>query len=138
MSRKYRQRGYQDDNREPRARPTAGPRREREGPRGRGLGRPTATRFRCARCGHRVVDLEVAADAVCGGCGSDLHTCSNCAHFDSSAPRQCRKPIPAAIPAKSKRNECDLFEPKIVQELDEGGGRSGDDPRAEFDALFDF
>lgn len=107
------------------------------GPRGRGLGRPTESRFQCARCGREApLEGALALDAVCSHCGSDLHTCTNCRHFDSAAPRQCRLDIPAPIPRKAARNECDLFEPRSVQVFGSEGGVS--DGRKAFDSLFDF
>lgn len=78
----------------------------------------------------------MAYDATCSGCGSDLHTCTNCSQFDSSAPNECRKPIPAPVMKKAKRNDCDLFEPKVTQEFDTDKP-SPDDARAAFDSLFD-
>jgi hypothetical protein len=138
MSRKYRQKGYQDDDREPR-RGGGGPRPRKEGPRGRGLGKPTATRFNCARCGTRSLDQEVALEAACAECGSDLHTCTNCTYFDSSAPNECRKPVEVRIVKKSKRNECELFQAKTVQEFaSDSEGVAPSDAKSAFDDLFDF
>lgn len=138
MSRKYGQRGYQEDDRE--RRPAArGPRPERDGPRGRGLGKPTATRFRCARCGADVRDLEVDFEATCGACGSALHSCVNCTFFDTGATFECRAPIEIRIPAKSKANECTHFVPKAAQEFaSEAEGPAPTDGKAAFDDLFDF
>ncbi len=134
--RKYRQRGYRDDER-PRGEVARGPRPEREGPRGRGLGAPTKTVFRCARCGTLArPGAEVGPTAVCPKCDSDLHTCTNCRHFDTSAPGECRVAAAPRVAAKAKRNECSHFEPKATQEFDSGS--QPDDPRAAFDALFDF
>ena len=136
--RKYRQRGYMDDDggRESRRQP-AGPRPRREGPRGRGLGAPTAEAFRCASCGRQAAAPGAAETAaVCSACGADLHTCTNCRHFDSSAPLECRKPVPKRIGAKAKGNECDLFEAKVTKEFGSDAGRPAD-PKAAFDALFD-
>lgn len=140
MARKYRQQGYQDDDRGSGRRPAgSGPRPRREGPRGRGLGKPTATRFKCARCGARVLETDVAFDAVCGECGSDLHSCTNCGYFDSSAPNECRKPVDERISAKSKRNECGLFQAKTVQEFaSDSEGVAPSDAKSAFDDLFDF
>lgn len=135
--RKYRQRGYMDDDRgSPRERRPA-PARERDpGPRGRGLGQPTATAFRCAVCGF-AQSPAVTAESVCGKCGADLHTCTHCAHFDTSAPNECRRPGVAYVSAKAKRNRCELFEPKAVREF----AQEADSPssaKAAFDALFKF
>lgn len=140
MSRRYRQRGYQDEDR-----PEGGrggsrePRTEREGPRGRGLGRPTDQAFRCARCGERLaVPAEgVSADAVCAACGSDLHACTQCAWFDTSARFECRQTVPERIAAKSKRNGCELYAPRLVSEHRHDEPAAADDVRTAFDALFD-
>ncbi len=144
--RKYRQRGYQDTGGRPdRSRSLQGgqgPPPKKEGPRGRGLGAPGETVFRCARCGEkRPVLEEIPVDATCAKCGNDLHTCSNCIHFDTSVRWECRKyeEVPARIVKKSTRNECPLFTPKTAQEFgnDSGKGNPGD-ARSAFDALFKF
>lgn len=127
-----------DDDGERRG-PSRGPRPERrDGPRGRGLGAPTETLFACSRCGARIDGpAEVAPDAVCANCGSDLHTCTNCRHFDTAAPRECRQPVPERVKAKAERNDCELFEPKRVKGFAEDGGTPSAG-KAAFDALFDF
>jgi hypothetical protein len=150
--RKYRQRGYQDSGERrtpqgPRG-PAAGPPRPKpEGPRGRGLGAPTENVFRCAACGaKRLVSADaghpdaLATDATCARCGADLHTCSNCVHFDTGSRWECRRnaELPARVAKKTVRNDCALFSPKLAQEFgadrDRPAGPS--DPRAAFDALF--
>jgi len=66
--RKYRHRGYQDDDRdrEPKLQKPrqSGPRTYDDGPRGRGLGAPTTVSFRCARCGRDLVNVSVEMDAT--------------------------------------------------------------------------
>ncbi len=75
--------------------------------------------------------------ARCTACGSDLHTCTNCTHFDPGAPAQCRQPQVPLVPKKSKANECSLFEPRERQEFAaEKPAPAAKDPRAAFDALF--
>ena len=126
-----------DDGRDEAHRRPAGPKPRREGPRGRGLGAPTAELFRCATCGRQAADPGPGETAAaCSSCGADLHTCTNCRHFDSSAPMECRQPVPQRIGAKAKGNECELFEAKVTKEFGSDSGRP-DDPRAAFDALFD-
>lgn len=139
MSRKYKQRGYREDDEAERSREAGrGPRPEREGPRGRGLGRPTVEAFRCARCGARLTVPAAGVDpgATCPACGTDLHACVQCAWFDTSATFECRQAIPVRIAAKSRRNECGHFAPKMVSEHRAEEPRP-DDARAAFDDLFD-
>jgi hypothetical protein len=114
-----------------------GPRQNDGRPRGRGLGAPTATVFRCARCGGKqTLTGPIANDAACPDCGQDLHTCTNCIHLDSSAPNECREEVPVRVVKKAARNDCSLFAPKRVQEFESDSGKA-DDPKAAFDALFD-
>ena len=142
MARKYRQSGYQESDRSGRSgRATKTGRSGRpktQGPKGRGLGKPSRSVFRCFRCGaDQDLATEVAFAAVCAGCGSDLHSCTNCSYFDSSAPNECRQPISRRIARKSSRNECDHFASKTAQEFDSDRG-GPEDPKSAFDALFDF
>lgn len=99
------------------------------------MGAPTETVMRCHACGSEIYKTDVAKDDTCS-CGADLHSCVNCRHFDPSATFECRKPIEERISKKTKRNDCDLYEPKLVQEF-ESGPRKDDDARAAFDNLFD-
>ena len=140
--RKYGQRGYQDSGgrSEPRRQAPGAPRERKEGPRGRGLGSPTETVFRCVACGEkRLVEQEIPVDAVCARCGADLHACANCVSFDTSVRWECRRweEIPARVPKKRERNDCPLFTPKLVQEFGKEADKpSPDSARAAFDALF--
>jgi hypothetical protein len=143
--RKYRHRGYQDEERREEKRPAAegeAPRERPEGPRGRGLGAPTVTVFRCRMCGTKQqMTGSLPFEATCTNCGNDLHTCSNCVHFDTSRPNECRKPVLQRVTSKSKRNTCELFTPNTVQEFasdrpSAGGDAASSSPRDAFDALF--
>jgi predicted RNA-binding Zn-ribbon protein involved in translation (DUF1610 family) len=149
--RKYRQRGYQDSGQKERersesstSRPPA-PRDDSRGPRGRGLGAPTETVFKCAACGTQLPPAdEIAVEARCPRCGADLHTCSHCSHFDSAVFNECRQggalppgaTTPVRVAKKTQRNDCTLFAPRGVQVFAKEEKRSPDDPRAAFDALF--
>lgn len=137
--RKYKQRGYQDDDR-PRSsgRPSgAAPPLRKEGPRGRGLGAPQREVFRCRDCGtERPIFTPIELDTVCSKCGVALHSCVNCIHFDTSVRNECRKQIPVRIASKTKSNTCELFTQKVAVETEGGQSDRPDDPRAAFDALF--
>jgi len=141
--RKYRHRGYQDDDRDRQPqkkheRPkTDGVRRYDSAPRGRGLGAPTKVSFKCARCGHELAQPKIAIDTNCASCGDALHSCSNCSFFNTGARFECQQPIAKRVESKAKRNECKFFKPKAVRDLKvETPEGSSNDPRAAFDALF--
>ena len=142
--RKYRQRGYQDSGpRDDPPRPgLQGPREKKEGPRGRGLGAPSESVFRCAACGEKrpiLPEEPLPLDAACSRCGADLHTCSNCVHFDTSVRWECRRhtELPARVAKKRDRNECPLFTPKLAQEFAKDSDKPAPgDARSAFDALF--
>jgi hypothetical protein len=132
--RKYRQRGYQDDDRGERkekAKPPSAPREERIGPR-----TPNMPGFRevvrCSRCGSLVGQLT---DARCKRCGADLHSCAQCANFDTSARFECTQAIPARISPKDAHNECELFAPRVTVER-ETGSTAPTGARKAFDDLF--
>jgi hypothetical protein len=122
--RKYRQRGYQDSDRKPggssqesRPRPQ-GPRtmQDAAGPRLPRLVQ-NVTASRCFNCS---VALPQGTDfkGVCPKCGTALHCCKQCTHFEPSTRFQCVKPIPARIPYKDQANECELFTPRVTVSRD--------------------
>ena len=141
--RKYRHRGYQDDDRDrdretqKHQRPkTDGVRRYDSAPRGRGLGAPTHATFKCARCGHELPDPKIRKDTTCTSCGSALHSCTNCSFFNTGNRFECQKPIAKRIESKSNSNECKYFQSKTVRDVKVETGDRSNDPRAAFDALF--
>src|SRR5438046_10717264 len=102
--RKYRQHGYQDDDREreskPKARPApepgapAGARRiSQDGP--RNINMPGFRQVvRCTQCGA-VIEAEVGLESRCPRCGVELHACSQCNFFDPGSRFECMPPIPS-------------------------------------------
>ena len=118
MTRKYRQRGYQDDGeREKRPKPP---------PRVKGAGGRVETRFhlitRCNNCSAEIqIDGKVQVTEKCRSCGTDLHTCRNCLSFDPSARNECTQPIETRVANKSTNNICTFFEPKTLVEKQGSG-----------------
>lgn len=147
MSRKYKQRGYQEDDRDERA-PRRTPPRERQ-PEERyhrkglrhALDRDANAVLRCYACGRNVQDVASIAEASsCPHCSAALHCCRNCRQFDSGARWQCRAEIAEPVADKTKANACTEYAPALV--LDATGkrtrtasGRAGD-PRSAFEDLF--
>jgi len=143
--RKYRQRGYQDDdrNRPPRpeaARPApepgapAGARRlSQDGP--RPVNMPGFREVvRCAQCGA-VIDAEVGFESRCTRCGVELHSCSQCTYFDPGSRFECMQPVPARMSPKNARNPCTLYTARTTVERETTSPRP-DNARKAFDDLF--
>lgn len=137
--RKYRQRGYMDEDRDrkperPKGPGTApGPRPDRpEGPRTPNL---MAARevVRCARCGAEIPTPYAAR--ACTKCGAEVHACAQCVYFDPGARFQCMQAIPERIAKKDERNACALWEPrKTVERATHSVATSS--ARQAFDDLF--
>jgi hypothetical protein len=134
MDRKYKQRGYQDQEKEQRPRQTQ-PKGDVRAPKMPAFREVT----RCSQCGTMIniaVD-GISLDAQCPKCHADLHTCKNCVSFDPGARFQCRKPITERIPKKDVRNECEIFEPrKTIERETTSASTATKDPRSAFDKLF--
>jgi hypothetical protein len=143
--RKYRQRGYQDEAREPRERK---PEQKKEyAPRGQPPLAPKTFNMpgfrevvKCARCGHELTAaLAWAETGQCARCQADLHSCAQCAHFDTGAPFECQKPIPVRVSPKDARNTCTYFEPRTTVERETKSATSQSGPssaKKAFDDLF--
>lgn len=117
MSRKYRQPGYYDSERERRPKPP---------PRPKGPGGRVETRFhQVTRCNNCAAEIQIAGQIQvtdkCRVCGTDLHTCRNCLNFDPSARNECIKPVEIRVVNKNTNNLCHLFEPKVLVEKQGSG-----------------
>ena len=144
--RKYRQRGYQDEPREPRR--EQGPAQKKEyTPRGQPPDRPKTFNMpgfrevvRCRGCGNELtVAIAWSAEGKCSRCGADLHTCAMCISFDTGAPLECQQQIPLRISPKDARNTCELFAPRVTIERETHSQAQPQAPssaRKAFDDLF--
>src|SRR2546426_321183 len=97
MDRKYRQKGYMDSNKERPAREGPGRRPETFGPRTPNLPGSRSV-LRCASCAA-VLPTDIDTRGNCPRCGFSLHSCQQCANFDTSARFECTQPIPERIEA---------------------------------------
>jgi|EndMetStandDraft_4_1072995.scaffolds.fasta_scaffold04494_5 hypothetical protein len=139
--RKYRQRGYRDDDRDrPKTpKPPSGPREKPEGPRTPNL-MGTHQVFRCARCA-RIQAAEVGLEDRCPQCGTDLHSCIQCDSFDPGSTFECTQPIKARFSPKDVRNTCTLFAARTTVERQTGSTPAPDSGKSAaqaFDDLFKF
>jgi hypothetical protein len=137
--RKYRHRGYMDNDREPQRREPQGPKpqsrpADREGPRS-----PKMMAFgeavNCSGCGAKA-PTSITHESSCPKCRADLHTCRQCNYFDPSARFECsNKAVTARIVNKNARNTCELFAPRTVVERQTSSG-APTDARQAFANLF--
>ena len=137
--RKYRQRGYMDNNREPQRPRAQSQPHDREAPRDReGPRSPKMMAFgetvKCASCGAKAPAV-ISAEGTCTTCKGDLHTCRQCTYFDPSARFECSRTITARIVNKNARNTCELFAPRTVVERQTSSG-APTDARQAFANLF--
>jgi hypothetical protein len=144
--RKYRQRGYQDDPRD-RERPGQGSSNQakrEQAPRGQPPLAPKTPNMpgfrdvvRCARCGN-VLSPPIGFDTRCERCGSELHSCAQCAHFDTGSRFECTQPIEARITPKDAKNACTLFAARVTMERETKSSGQAPTARQAFDDLFKF
>lgn len=158
--RKYKQHGYQDDDRD-----RGGSRRTGEGPSqaqrpDRVPGAPAGARrissegaknpnmpgyrevARCARCGT-FVDAQIFSRSKCPKCATDLRSCSQCVHFDSGARFECTQTIAARVSPKDAVNDCVFYSPRTSWERETSSAQSHkpSEPsgaKKAFDDLFKF
>ena len=142
--RKYRQRGYQQDDRDrdrgarpPQAPRPEGPPRERpEAPRTPNL-MASHQIARCRNCAH-ILTLPIGLAAACPNCRADLHACVQCNFFDPGARFQCMQPLTAPVTPKDAANTCPLFEPPMRLERQTSSGVPDNSAKKAFDDLFNF
>jgi hypothetical protein len=143
--RKYRQRGYQDDDRDRTPKPPARPAPEPGAPAGarrisqdgpRTINMPGYREVvRCAQCGT-VVTAAIALDARCLRCGTDLHSCSQCTSFDPGSRFECMEPaLTARVSPKNARNTCSYYGARTTVERETTTPKV-DSARKAFDDLF--
>jgi hypothetical protein len=120
--RKYRQRGYNDTGAVPNGSGNqTGQKPKPPGPRpslditGPRLPRlvQAVTASRCYNC-STALPPGTLFSGPCPKCGTQLHCCKQCSHFEPSTRFQCTKPVPVRIPIKDQANDCLLFSPRVT------------------------
>ncbi len=133
MERKYRQRGYQDSDRE-RPEKGRGPKKpETFGPRTPAMPGKRSV-LRCASCAT-VLPTGIDPRGKCPRCGFELHSCKQCAHFDTASRFECTQPISERIAKKDAKNECSFYAPRLTVERETSTSRPLD-ARQAFESLF--
>ena len=137
MERKYRQKGYMESYERGKRDRKPAPAKSQQGLGPRQIQMPRRRAVsRCAQCG---IVLPVVLDPVgqCPKCGFELHSCKQCAHFDTASRFECTQPIKERIARKDARNDCEYFSIRVSVERETSpGGVRPEDARAAFENLF--
>jgi predicted RNA-binding Zn-ribbon protein involved in translation (DUF1610 family) len=134
MDRKYRQRGYMDsDGGRERSEKKPLPKREQIGPRTPKMpGKREVSR--CASCAL-ILPVGIDVQGRCPKCGFELHSCKQCAFFDTAARFECTQPITTRIPKKDVRNQCSFYSLRTTVERETSTSKPLD-ARQAFENLF--
>ena len=144
MAAKYRQHGYQDRDREAKPRkestekPSSVPAARRDysmGP--KPVNMPgTHEVSRCSQCGTVLPGMPPTG--LCPKCGFELHSCRQCAFFDTGSRFECMQRVPKRIEKKDVRNDCTFYELRVAREKEPSTPASlrPSDARQAFENLF--
>jgi predicted RNA-binding Zn-ribbon protein involved in translation (DUF1610 family) len=84
-----------------------GPRKEHFGPKSPVMpGKREVSR--CASCAM-ILPVGIDLQGRCPKCGFELHSCKQCAFFDTAARFECTQPITARVPKKDAQNHCNFY-----------------------------
>jgi hypothetical protein len=65
---------------------------------------------KCYKCINDLgIKIPVGRREICPFCGSDLHCCHNCVHYNIGAYNDCREPQAERVIEKDRSNFCDFF-----------------------------
>jgi len=89
----------------------------------------------CGNCGNRleIVGNQVGRRDTCPACGSELHACIHCRHYDPAVAKSCKEPFAEVPSDKEDANFCEFFQ---IGEGGEGRQRQHEDQLSAAEALF--
>ncbi|MES2769676.1 MAG: hypothetical protein V4596_11085 [Bdellovibrionota bacterium] len=90
----------------------------------------------CFKCQTEILTIPgvpVGRREDCPSCGSDVHVCMNCTHYDRSAYNECKESSSDYVKEKDRSNFCDYFTPS---DRKGSSGKSKDDLMSAAEALF--
>jgi predicted RNA-binding Zn-ribbon protein involved in translation (DUF1610 family) len=66
----------------------------------------------CGKCGAKldVMFNQVGRRDVCPECGSELHACIHCRHYDETVAKECKEPFAEVPEDKESANFCDFYQ----------------------------
>jgi hypothetical protein len=65
---------------------------------------------RCHYCRNGLPVAVQQKNRLCPSCGSDIHCCKNCVHYDDNLSSKCREPDSPWVRDRATTNTCPFFE----------------------------
>lgn len=65
--------------------------------------------FKCQTKQPIAAARDVGFRDTCVQCGSDLHVCANCIHYDASSYNHCKEPLAERVLEIDRGNVCEYF-----------------------------
>jgi len=89
--------------------------------------------FKCGKANSLGADGRVGRKDDCESCGTDLHSCKNCGHYDSKIYNECRETQADRVQEKERANFCDHF---VARTNGANAGTAAQDLKSAAEALF--
>ena len=80
-------------------------------------------------------ETRILRTETCPWCRSDLHTCLNCKHHDTSRNNECQEPNTARIRERDRANHCGAF---VFRDGVPEDNTEADDAKKKLKDLFSF
>src|SRR5947209_6249376 len=84
--------------------------------------------WQCHYCRLPLALDVLRKNRLCPGCGSDIHCCKNCVHYDEDLSAKCREPNSEWVRDRATQNSCLFFEFRSAPEKSVNGA---DEPTSE-------
>jgi hypothetical protein len=91
---------------------------------------------KCHKCLKALeIKIPVGRREICPFCGSDLHCCLNCVHYNIGSYNDCREPQAERVIEKDRSNFCDFFVFRDAEMGSKGKG-PGESAKTKIESLF--
>ena len=87
--------------------------------------------WQCHYCRLPLALEVLRKNRLCPGCGSDIHCCKNCVHYDEDLSAKCREPNREWVRDRSTQNGCHFFEFRPAPAKAAGGAAGTEDSTSE-------
>lgn len=82
--------------------------------------------WQCHYCRFPLPAEMQQRNRLCPNCGSDLHSCMNCVHYDENVSSKCKEPESPWIRDRAGQNTCPFFEFRFGQAVPHSGAATAE------------